>query len=190
MKRKFKYIVMCTCLLLTGCSDNTTKLDKEPGKYYSVTIDEEYFNYDENSEVIQAIIETSNGFTKASFDITHKNPEVEKEFEYYSDATMEHYNQIGTIDSTRQWLLDEELVIKLHEVNINTVELYHKLGVDAARVDLEYISSYPEAREEYLQSTSVEIGQKYNRGMLLELVYENDRWAVDGYTLTAREKVE
>lgn len=190
MKSKLIYTILAITTLLTGCNSNQILTSKESGKYYTVTIDGEYINYDETDKEIQRIIETIDGFTKASFDVSYKNLDLENEFSYYSKETREFYDEVGMKENTEEWMKLEKLIMKLHEVDIKSIELYNKNTVHAARINLDYISSYPGATDSYLELNDVEIDKKYSRGMNMELVYEDDRWAVKEYILTTRTEVE
>lgn len=183
-------ILFISASMLTACGQKEiSQITNEEPKYYSISIDGDYLPREEDDMDVNVLTEVSKGFLAAAVSRDYKNIDTVTEYGYYTKEVYEKYMQMGRPEAVKASAIENQLVVNLHEADIKKIEFYKLKGQEASSVTIEYISSYIEGTESYLNQLKVKKGSKYKRTMTIKFIKEDGEWKVQETSATAREEV-
>ncbi len=177
--------------VFVGCSNNKISQDSMgETNYYSVSIDGDKFYYSAEDENVVEISKNASEFITVAVKKDYTNPEVMKEYDYYTKEVKEAYLSDGRPEIALESLQNYQLKVEVNEVTLQKIEFYTLNGQKTASVTIDYISTITNSTPEYLESLAIQANTKYKRTMTIVMVHEEELWKVSTYSLTAREEVQ
>lgn len=194
MKKQKRVALMCmllTCTaLMTACTQQElSQSSKEIPKYYSVSMDGEYLPKSEDDPDIAKLKEISGEYLEAIVNRNYNNIEKTTEYSYYTEETYNKYMVTNRPEIIKESVIQNKLIVNLDSYEIQHIEFYTLRGQQSSTVLIEYISSYIEGDEEYLNRINVKKDVNYKRDITITFIKENDNWKVQEYLLTIREEI-